>query len=144
MTCKQFSQRPSQFLGIEDDAIAAAFDLAAGHCLFRFDSALEATRLEALTAGVATSVLNPLVGGAPQSLATGTAPRPSSDSFAKSKRRVDDQTPIYINGEYVCGNERIKMTKEEFIERTKVPSASPSGDEGGVWWETSGTPRVFD
>ena len=166
--CKHFGQRPSQALGIEDDSIAAAFDLAASHCLFISESKLEAQRLEALVHGTSAAVLGAFGGGG-----SGGGQNPGRESSyqvegpdgqryanlsdylnamegahpeARGRHETIDWTsgePVYLDGQLVGMYEgkpqRIPMTEAEFIERTRTPD--PHAEERG--WETQGTPRII-
>jgi hypothetical protein len=61
--CKQFSREPSDVLGIEDEVVALAFNLAAGHRLFLEEMELENARLEALAASTATAAFGGIGAG---------------------------------------------------------------------------------
>ncbi len=80
MTCKQFGQRPSDVWGIEDESIALAFDLAAGHCLFLAETELEAARLEAMAAVNTSAGMGGSLGNSP---------------FESG----EDYSPVYVDGE---------------------------------------------
>lgn len=72
LTGRNFSQRPSQLLKIEDERLALDFDFTCTARLKIFDEDLERVRLEAMTGATIAKQLGPILGQTPVRVVTQT------------------------------------------------------------------------
>jgi hypothetical protein len=145
MTCKLSSRQPSDVWGIDDSAVAYAFDAAATHVHFIAETELENARLEAMAVANTAATLGAMGGsGSPDDsgediyLDGQFIGKKNSSPPAPVCPNMSD--PVWHDGHYCGYGESIPMTKEEFTKRMRA-EAPPDAN----WYRgrTAATPRIL-